>query len=1606
MTLDRYLEQTRLTPLEATTLWRACAHCAAENPPIQAIDTLSDPAFYILQSESPVRVSRSPDTPARESEDREPPIRALARLGTVLMGSTRAEEAIDSRTSSLTPDPVLQLLFSRVVAMASADGMPTRYRTIEPLIRDLDRLIAYQTVPASRRSLVDDLVATASGSGRARDLLVIGEPGIGKSYLLRAVQSQWEHNGTGFVSMKVPQAGTQPFFGLAAVLRAIAGRSISLPIDEILTRSAVGPRVRDLIRLMIPDPARESSGSSRMNGTLTADDVASIASVVHSIALESGTTVLCIDDVQWLDQQTLDIVGAIIRMASRSLSVVLIGRPEISPRIPEGIRIEPRTVGPLDDDEQAALMDSLWILTDHGTAPELAEWVVTHTSGNPMEIVDTVRGLARSARLGRVENPPQQMSATEGSTTRLTRLAEDAIERLSSPARRAVHMMSLLLPPVPIERLKAVFDDIEALLNEAAAESVIESSRDSVWFRHDTIESAARDQAVGDSGITGTAVRLLSQAAIDGDARAAFVLARAIGAADAPADAAPGRIQSHGSDTDTAWLTQAVTQIEPHVVVHVLQAGARHALELVLSAEALRYCTVAIQIAHAESLPTLPLHLIAHRAAFLSDDPRAMSRHFNAIKATGDPLVTNEARLLWISRSYIKTWIRGAMHIGFMVLRELGALPDTALTDQRPHLPALGSLLKGRIPELLAWRLTQRGQNGDMRSLLVMETCGRLMLPVLTLHPELLSVMATLILRESFTHGVGPYSGYGFVYWMMDAGRRDRPARLRYRLGTLARRIERQTGAMEPDPIIRHAVHCVIFFSTIQWERSHFADVKTLRDLYDQGIRIGSYEAASNAGLLSGQRMLFHGQPLDQVLRELKALLAVIGSLGQGRSINTLGKYAQAAENLQTGADDLAVLTGSICSEPELVAALEQSEDLLGLTGVRVLKAALALFQDDPRNVLRLCREAAPRVPMAFTVTDTTFTWYLHAGAAYRLGHLREGRKYQKKLRPWMFSAPANHRYVAATAERYAAQRRIRAASRCFLRARRLALKNGFAHEAAIFAERQGDTVGHDPRFSIVAAEAYHSAHSLYQRWQAPGLAARVRAKLGWTAEEVPDGAARPPLNDSPIANPADTGEGRGIHFVSALLGAATAAETTAQAAERIAQELGALRVELHAHTADRTDRATCPPSITDREDRPESAAGPIRHYRYDYDQQSRFVLSVEHPANGAQSADTDGYAHQLLCEFAAVYLLRLNEEELRQNRQALLNTQGNIHLLVAGIGDALLLVDAPSEVLFHNPAAAEYLYATASDATELDPDFGRLIAAAMERCLSDGSGYEQEVSWNNRVVRVTLNPAPRASRSRRPLLTLVIRDVTAFRTQEQQLIIADRLSSLGMLASTIAHEVGNPNHIVKLNTETLRLLLSRSTARDDGTVDECRRVLDQVAEGSQRIDDVIRQVKEFGREGRNDEWSVVDPDEVCRRVIRFSRIFAAQYTDRLRSEPGRDVPPIRAVRSLLEQALINLLQNACEALPSREAEIVITTAYDPTEQVVLLAVCDEGPGIDPSYTTGTGAPFQTGRAHEGGTGLGLSIVRTIATRHGGTLRYRSNERFATVAELVIPVGE
>jgi signal transduction histidine kinase len=365
---------------------------------------------------------------------------------------------------------------------------------------------------------------------------------------------------------------------------------------------------------------------------------------------------------------------------------------------------------------------------------------------------------------------------------------------------------------------------------------------------------------------------------------------------------------------------------------------------------------------------------------------------------------------------------------------------------------------------------------------------------------------------------------------------------------------------------------------------------------------------------------------------------------------------------------------------------------------------------------------------------------------------------------------------------------------------------------------------------------------------------------------------------------------------------------------------------------------------------------------------------------------------------------------------------------ILDGLPDALMIVDPELTLLKVNRAFAA-MWGLAS-AEPLRKHLGQPLAVALENSVSasprdmPGQALSAALELALREGHAGFACRERLNREERALegqitrlesqdghILVALRDVT----DRQQALLREarreRLATIGNLAVGVAHEIQNPNTFSRVNAtnlkalfDGLRPLLTEAANSRGGKIgnfsiaDVIARIDEAIAgvdHASHRIGAVLETLKSYGRStdetvGSADVKSVItEADVFTKHVLRGKAELIVELPEAL--------PSARATASELLQVFINLIQNACEAFGfsgpqargTGEARIRVYVE-NMTEDELVLAVSDNGPGIDAATQAQIFRPYFTTRAQGEGTGLGLSISSDILRRAGGDLTVRS----------------
>lgn len=255
------------------------------------------------------------------------------------------------------------------------------------------------------------------------------------------------------------------------------------------------------------------------------------------------------------------------------------------------------------------------------------------------------------------------------------------------------------------------------------------------------------------------------------------------------------------------------------------------------------------------------------------------------------------------------------------------------------------------------------------------------------------------------------------------------------------------------------------------------------------------------------------------------------------------------------------------------------------------------------------------------------------------------------------------------------------------------------------------------------------------------------------------------------------------------------------------------------------------------------------------------------------------------------------------------------------------------------------------------------------------------------------------------------------------KLIQTNRMTSLGLLASSMAHEINNPNGSIRLANHYLSrackdaLPLLQQIATEEGdfslggipfstarkTLAECGETIER---STYRIAQVIQDLRSYSLGERNDFHKDVDINQVVSGALTIVRSHGKYSGMTLLSDSASDIPLITGSHHQLEQVLINLLLNAIQATPGGKGVVTVYSCLDRASNQVRVSVRDEGAGIPPEDMKHLLEPFFSTRIEQGGSGLGLFVTNFIIKAHNGTLKFSSEPGAGTTVIIHLPVSQ
>jgi signal transduction histidine kinase len=225
-----------------------------------------------------------------------------------------------------------------------------------------------------------------------------------------------------------------------------------------------------------------------------------------------------------------------------------------------------------------------------------------------------------------------------------------------------------------------------------------------------------------------------------------------------------------------------------------------------------------------------------------------------------------------------------------------------------------------------------------------------------------------------------------------------------------------------------------------------------------------------------------------------------------------------------------------------------------------------------------------------------------------------------------------------------------------------------------------------------------------------------------------------------------------------------------------------------------------------------------------------------------------------------------------------------------------------------------------------------------------------------------------------------------------------NRVTTMGELAASIAHEIKQPISAAHTNAKTCLRWLKR----DQPDIEEAREAVSRIIQDVTRASEIISRIHALFKKGEPErEW--VDVNEVIREMVSLMHSEAGRRAISIHTELNSELPNVWADRVQLQQVFLNLMLNGIDAITQGNGvgDLTIKSQRNPDGQV-LISVSDTGIGLPPEPADKLFEAFFTTKAQ--GTGMGLSISRSIIESHGGRLWAAGNSDRGAIFQFTLPV--
>ncbi len=361
---------------------------------------------------------------------------------------------------------------------------------------------------------------------------------------------------------------------------------------------------------------------------------------------------------------------------------------------------------------------------------------------------------------------------------------------------------------------------------------------------------------------------------------------------------------------------------------------------------------------------------------------------------------------------------------------------------------------------------------------------------------------------------------------------------------------------------------------------------------------------------------------------------------------------------------------------------------------------------------------------------------------------------------------------------------------------------------------------------------------------------------------------------------------------------------------------------------------------------------------------------------------------------------LNLLGQQIRGEKAAFVALKENLDQLLADLTDGLMLFDKQDRLVLATPAVSRFLNRPLDAAKPLRADEVFAADTGLDHLLREAFRTRSSLPWQvvetggeSEIPRVIASIQFVETEGERVGSLVTLRDAATRAELQKEIDVTAKLAAMGRLTSGVAHEVRNP-----LNAMVLQVELLKSKLQDQG--EQVKPQLEILTAEIRRLDRVVKTFLDFTRPM---EIHPVETDlpALIREVFTLAEPQARANSVRLQLEADGAPAPVRVDRDLVKQALLNLVLNGCQAMPSGGE---LQVRYHTLSNHINIDISDQGMGIPPEARKNIFSLYFSTKA--GGSGVGLAMAYRIIQLHNGSLDFSSEVDQGTVFRVSLPLPE